>query len=204
TAVIGGLISSQDTISNQGVPFISNIPVLGNLFSAKSTDKQKNNLLVFLTPHVVRNRTQLRALALDERQKYINSLGRKEMHNMPASQIHELYKPSFSISVPPEADLGGTAGPVPPSPDAPLETAPPPAAGVKSGTSGGPDTPFNTEEIGPTSMRSAPTAISGGTSVSSSAPFGSYVGSSTVPGVPVTTSGASAATAAPSGGTPLG
>ncbi|MGO9604409.1 MAG: type II secretion system secretin GspD [Candidatus Binataceae bacterium] len=151
TAVIGGLLSSQDTIDNQGVPFISNIPVLGNLFSDKSSDKQKDNLLVFLTPHIVRTPAQLRALALDERQRYINSLGRKEMHDMPASQINQLYKPSFSIAVPPEADLGGnTAGPhSSPAPGA----APAPAPPSGGGSSGSEETPFNTEEIGPSSMR---------------------------------------------------
>jgi general secretion pathway protein D len=177
TAVIGGLLSSQDTIQNQGVPYISNIPVLGNLFSRKSSDRQKLNLLVFLTPHVVRTRAQLRALALDERQRFINSLGRKEMHDMPASQIHELYKPSFSISVPPEADLGGTmAAPGVPRGSAPPLAAPaPPASG---------ETPFNTEEIGPSSM---------------SAPATGPVAASGVPGVPVSTSGSAAA-----GGSPLG
>ncbi|HEV2171562.1 MAG TPA: type II secretion system secretin GspD, partial [Candidatus Binatus sp.] len=97
TAVIGGLLASQDQINNQGVPFISSIPVLGNLFSSKSSDKQKDNLIVFLTPHIVRNKSELRELALDERQRFVNSLGRKEIHDMPASQIKEVYKPSFSI-----------------------------------------------------------------------------------------------------------
>jgi general secretion pathway protein D len=176
TAVIGGLLSSQDTIQNQGVPYISNIPVLGNLFSNKSSDRQKLNLLVFLTPHVVRTRAQLRALALDERQRFINSLGRKEMHDMPASQIHELYKPSFSISVPPEADLGGTTeAPGVPRGSAPPLAAPPPASG---------ETPFNTEEIGPSSM---------------TAPATGPVAASGVPGVPVSTSGSAAA-----GGSTLG
>jgi general secretion pathway protein D len=171
TAVIGGLLSSQDTIQNQGVPYISNIPVLGNLFSRKSSDRQKNNLLVFLTPHVVRTRAQLRALALDERQRFITSLGRHEMHDMPASQIHELYKPSFSISVPPEADLGGTmeAPGVPRGSAPPLAAPAPPASG---------ETPFNTEEIGPSSM---------------SAPATGPVTASGVPGVPVSTSGSAAA-----------
>ena len=176
TAVIGGLLSSQDTIQNQGVPYISNIPVLGNLFSNKTSDRQKLNLLVFLTPHVVRTRAQLRALALDERQRFINSLGRSEMHDMPASQIHELYKPSFSISVPPEADLGGTVAPGVPRGSAPPLAAPPPAS---SG-----ETPFNTEEVGPTSM---------------SAPATGPVAGSGVPGVPVSTSGSPAA-----GGSTLG
>ena len=77
TAVIGGLLASQDQINNQGVPFISSIPVLGNLFSNKSSDKQKDNLIVFLTPHIVRNKSELRELALDERQQ-IRQLARPQ------------------------------------------------------------------------------------------------------------------------------
>ncbi|MGC1679144.1 MAG: type II secretion system secretin GspD [Candidatus Binataceae bacterium] len=151
TAVIGGLLSSQDSASNQGIPFISDIPVIGNLFSFKSTDRQKDNLIVFLTPHVIRDRGQLRDLALDERHQYINSIGRKEVHDMPASQIHELYKPSFSIEVPPSADLGMPSAP-PGAPNAADIPAPASSGSTPSG-----DTPFNTEEIGPSSMR-APSA----------------------------------------------
>jgi general secretion pathway protein D len=163
TAVIGGLLSSQDQINNQGVPFISDIPVIGNLFSNKATDKQKDNLIVFLTPHIVRNKSELRELALDERQKFANSLGRKEIHDMPASQIHEIYKPSFSIPVSPAADLnapynGPSAPPGPENPGAAYESAP-------SGSSA--DTPFNTTEIGPTSMNSTAPASSGATGYSS-------------------------------------
>jgi len=170
TAVIGGLLASQDQINNQGVPFISSIPVLGNLFSNKSSDKQKDNLIVFLTPHIVRNKSELRELALDERQRFVNSLGRKEIHDMPASQIHEVYKPSFSIPVSPAADLnapynGPAAPPGPENPGAAYESAPP---GSNSA-----DTPFNTTEIGPTSMNStAPAATTYSTrTTSASAPY---------------------------------
>jgi general secretion pathway protein D len=172
TAVIGGLLATQDQITNEGVPFISSIPVIGNLFSDKSRDKQKDNLIVFLTPHIVRNKSELRDLALDERQRFVNSLGRKEIHDMPASQVHEIYKPSFSIPVSPAADLnapynGPSAPPGPENPGAGYEAAP-------SGSSA--DTPFNATEIGPTSMNSTPPATSGATrystasSVSSSIP----------------------------------
>ena len=191
TAVIGGLLASQDQINNQGVPFISSIPVLGNLFSDKSSDKQKDNLIVFLTPHIVRNKSELRDLALDERQRFVNSLGRKEIHDMPASQIHEIYKPSFSIPVSPAADLnapynGPSAPPGPENPGAAYESAP----------SGGnsTDTPFNTTEIGPTSMNSTAPAATGATAYSTTtassvsaaypAPAGRYA--ATVGGATVT------------------
>jgi general secretion pathway protein D len=158
TAVIGGLLASQDTIDNQGVPFISDIPVLGNLFSNKSTDKQKDNLIVFLTPHIVRNKSQLRELALDERQRFVNSLGRKEIHDMPASQIQQIYKPSFSIPVSPADDLNAPYGaaPSPPGPENP-------GAAMESAPSSG-ETPFNTTEIGPTSMNKTTTGYSTATS----------------------------------------
>ena len=160
TAVIGGLLASQDTTDNQGVPFISDIPVIGNFFSNKSSDKQKDNLIVFLTPHIVRNKSQLRDLALDERQRFVDSLGRKEVHDMPASQIRQIYKPSFSIPVSPKADLS-----------APVGTIPYPASGENPGAGVGsaPDgseseTPFNSPEVGPTSMNGTTTSYSTTTS----------------------------------------
>jgi general secretion pathway protein D len=137
TAVIGGLLSSTDNINNQGVPYLSSIPFLGNLFSDKSRDKAKDNLLVFLTPHIVRNKSDLRELSLAERQNFVNSLGRKEMHDMPASQVREIYKPSFSIAVPPSAELNAPYG-APPIAPGPVNSSP-----DESGT------PFNTTEVRP-------------------------------------------------------
>ncbi|MGB6564951.1 MAG: type II secretion system secretin GspD, partial [Candidatus Binataceae bacterium] len=76
TAVIGGLLSSESDVQRSAIPFISDIPVIGNLFTDNGSNRQKDNLLVFLTPHVVRTREDLRALALDERQKFTDALGR--------------------------------------------------------------------------------------------------------------------------------
>jgi len=175
TAVIGGLLASQDQITNEGVPFVSSIPVIGNLFSNKNSDKQKDNLIVFLTPHIVRNKSELRELALDERQQFVNSLGRKEIHDMPASQIRQVYKPSFSIPVSPAADLNAPYG-GPPSPPGPEN---PGAAYEGAPTAGSPDTPFNTTEIGPTSMNStAPGSAVGPTASYPPAPLGKIEDSS--------------------------
>jgi general secretion pathway protein D len=105
TAVIGGLISSDAETARQGVPFISDIPVLGNLFGDNSRSNTKQNLLVFLTPHVVHTRDDLQALGLDERQKFVRSLGRSEVNTMPASQFQQLYQPTFNGPVSPQQDL---------------------------------------------------------------------------------------------------
>jgi general secretion pathway protein D len=105
TAVIGGLISSDVENQRQGVPFISDIPVLGNLMSDTSRSITKDNLLVFLTPHIIRTRDDLQALALDERQKFVRDLGRKEVNLMPPSQFRQLYQPTFNAAVSPQEDL---------------------------------------------------------------------------------------------------
>jgi general secretion pathway protein D len=133
TAVIGGLISTETDATRQGVPYLSDIPVLGNLFSENSRINMKQNLLVFLTPHVVRTRDDLQALALDERQKYVRSLGRQEINNMPASHFQQLYQPTFNAPISPQQDLnqesrpayGGGAAPMPSS-------SYPPASGTSS------------------------------------------------------------------------
>ena len=55
TVVLGGLI--QDDVSNneQKVPILGSIPVLGNLFRYKKTNRKKTNLLIFLRPKIVRS-----------------------------------------------------------------------------------------------------------------------------------------------------
>ncbi len=55
TMVIGGII--EDTQSNTvvGIPFLSRIPVIGWLFKSKTENVQKNELLIFLTPIIVKN-----------------------------------------------------------------------------------------------------------------------------------------------------
>ncbi len=106
TTVIGGLLSDEVDITKQGVPYLSNIPVLGNFFTNRNRNGQKTDLLVFLTPHVILNREDLRELSLDERQHFLQSLGRKEIHDMPLQQVREIFKPSFGMTVPPGAEFG--------------------------------------------------------------------------------------------------
>ncbi|HEY6418034.1 MAG TPA: secretin N-terminal domain-containing protein, partial [Candidatus Binataceae bacterium] len=176
TAVIGGLLSSQSTLNNQGVPFISNLPVIGNLFSDRASDRQKDNLIVFLTPHVIRNRDQLRSLALDERQKFVNALGHRELHDMPASQVREIYKPSFSVSVPPSADMNApyNAPPAAPGAENPFESSP--AGSSSGGATPGVATPFNTEEIGPSTMnRTGMPAAASAPAVASTEPLSTAI-----------------------------
>ncbi|MFB6354965.1 MAG: helix-hairpin-helix domain-containing protein, partial [bacterium] len=53
TVVIGGLIQEENQENTQGVPFLKDVPVVGNLFSSSSQATDKRELIVFLTPHVI-------------------------------------------------------------------------------------------------------------------------------------------------------
>jgi hypothetical protein len=148
TAVIGGLLSNQSTIQRSAVPFISDIPVIGNLFSDNGSDKQKDNLLVFLTPHVVRTHEDLRALALDERKKFVEALGRREMHQMPIDQYKQLYQPTFNVPVSPQQDLNGATSAAP-SPSSGGFGSAPSSMVAPAPSSSSSSSPLNTEVIGP-------------------------------------------------------
>ena len=53
--VLGGLIRERETDSKGGIPGLMNMPVVGNLFSSTSKDLNRTELIVTLTPKVVRN-----------------------------------------------------------------------------------------------------------------------------------------------------
>lgn len=54
TTVIGGIYSGQETTAKQNTPFLSQIPLLGMLFKNSSVQNTNNELLIFITPRIVR------------------------------------------------------------------------------------------------------------------------------------------------------
>ncbi len=54
TVVIGGIMQQSTRNSEAGIPWISKIPVLGNLFKYKTASEDKDELLIFITPSIVR------------------------------------------------------------------------------------------------------------------------------------------------------
>jgi general secretion pathway protein D len=54
--VIGGIIQSQNTVIKGGIPYLQDIPLLSPLFQSRSTDLQRTELLVAITPHVIDQR----------------------------------------------------------------------------------------------------------------------------------------------------
>jgi general secretion pathway protein D len=56
---IGGIIQETNTSSSAGVPVLHRIPVLGAAFGAKSINKQRTEMVIFMTPHVIYDTNQL-------------------------------------------------------------------------------------------------------------------------------------------------
>ena len=52
--VIGGFIHRRETRTEAGVPILKNIPLIGNLFRHTSTEKSEREVLIFLTPHIIK------------------------------------------------------------------------------------------------------------------------------------------------------
>jgi general secretion pathway protein D len=68
TIVIGGLVGDSTQDNTYKVPLLGDIPLLGWLFKTNSTSREKTNLYVFLTPHIVRTQADAAALYQDKRE----------------------------------------------------------------------------------------------------------------------------------------
>ncbi len=59
TIAIGGIISQTTTNSSQGIPLLNRIPVMGALFGSQTYATDRTELILFMTPHVIYDTTQL-------------------------------------------------------------------------------------------------------------------------------------------------
>jgi general secretion pathway protein D len=69
TVVIGGLLQNQKVKSEDKVPILGDIPLLGLLFKHKITSNEKKELLIFMTPHIVNRPSDLAARSDQERRQ---------------------------------------------------------------------------------------------------------------------------------------
>lgn len=83
TVVIGGLIENSPARSENKVPLLGDIPLLGRLFKYQTQSQQKTNLLVFLTPRVLKKSAD--ASSLDqEKEARFDALQKSEIQTQKA------------------------------------------------------------------------------------------------------------------------
>ena len=75
TVVIGGLMRNRITHSQEKIPVLGDIPVLGALFRSSRNELQKSNLILILTPYIIREQSDLRTVferKMQERQEFLD------------------------------------------------------------------------------------------------------------------------------------
>lgn len=71
TIVLGGLIQDSKTNNDSGIPGLHKLPVLGHLFGQTSDAVRRTELLVLITPRVIRDRTSAQAVTEELRNKML-------------------------------------------------------------------------------------------------------------------------------------
>ncbi|MGH8140787.1 MAG: type II secretion system secretin GspD [Steroidobacteraceae bacterium] len=98
--VLGGLIQNSSNKSNQRVPLLGSIPILGNLFKTRQAQATKNNLMIFIRPKILRDQTQA---AFETDSKYNYMLDRQKEYNkreLDVPLLPGVKKPLLSPSAP--------------------------------------------------------------------------------------------------------
>ncbi len=114
TLVIGGLMQDKAINSEQRVPWLGRIPLLGELFRTRDTSKTKTNLMVFLQPHILRDNRQA---ALETNSKYDSV--RQEQKALDRENTLLPLQPFQKLDRLPDLPPAPAAAPAPPASAAP-------------------------------------------------------------------------------------
>ncbi|MBL4883571.1 MAG: hypothetical protein JKY95_03410 [Planctomycetaceae bacterium] len=87
TIVIGGMITEKDSTITRKVPWLGDLPIIGRAFRFDSTSNKRTELLIFLTPRIIRNQID---------NEYIKEVESKRLHFF-RDQAEEMHGPLFAI-----------------------------------------------------------------------------------------------------------
>ena len=112
TLAIGGIIADNRKRDRSGIPYLMNIPVIGRFFGSTSDTVERTELIMLITPHVIRNREESGKITEDFKKSLSTirnelermSREREKLQQMPLQENPALPGPS------------GDRPPVPPSP----------------------------------------------------------------------------------------
>ncbi|MCC6529853.1 MAG: secretin and TonB N-terminal domain-containing protein [Pseudomonadales bacterium] len=125
TQVLAGLISDEERSSANRLPGLGDIPVVGRLFSNQRDSGSKTEIILLITPRVVRN------LALPEGATAVNAAGSEAAVGAPALRVNQTGLHGLSLSSQPAGGSAVVSPPLSEQPAEPVETPelplPPPA-----------------------------------------------------------------------------
>jgi len=71
TLALGGLIRSSKSGGKSGIPYLKDVPLVGNAFSSNSDNRTRTELVIFMTPHIIRSQDDARRVSDHLRNKLI-------------------------------------------------------------------------------------------------------------------------------------
>lgn len=101
TVAMGGLIRDKVNEVSNKVPLLGDIPILGWLFRSKTTSATKQNLLVFITPQIIKQYQAIRKI-LDKKLRQRDEFIEK---NAGGDDVHQSYKLDIIKNLPPVSEL---------------------------------------------------------------------------------------------------
>jgi general secretion pathway protein D len=87
TVLLAGLIRERDDDLENGIPGLHKLPVIGKLFGTTDSDRQRTELIVLITPRVIRDKDDARGVTRDLLRRYqgvLDSLGPRPDDKAPA------------------------------------------------------------------------------------------------------------------------
>lgn len=78
TVAIGGLIQDTEEETINKVPFLGDIPLMGWMFKSKSKTRKKTNLMILLTPHIVKDAADLAEMTRTQRESFGDSVKKSQ------------------------------------------------------------------------------------------------------------------------------
>lgn len=74
TVIIGGLIQDTDNVIESKIPLLGDIPFLGWLFKTKRTTRDKTNLLIMLTPRIIKDARDMAEVSVNQRNNFSDAV----------------------------------------------------------------------------------------------------------------------------------
>jgi general secretion pathway protein D len=113
TVLLGGMIGEHNTTSDTGVPLLSSIPVVGNLFKSSTNHRDRTEIIVLITPKVIYNSEDAHTVTQEYQDKF-ESLAplRAKQKNQKAGETVPASDPQGAVVTP----IPPTASTTPPTP----------------------------------------------------------------------------------------
>lgn len=116
TQILAGLINDQDRATGSGIPGLGDLPVLGRLFSSREDDRSKTEIVLSITPRLVRNIVRPDAAAGEFWSGTESTLRTKPLTLQPSAQ-----KEAAALS--PKGETASSENRISNDPSAPVEAA---------------------------------------------------------------------------------